>query len=303
MFVLSRLIKGNGLNKKDAEKWLDYYNRGVKPSRYKLKTVVYSDNVLEANAHFKLNGFEVELTPLSVDQKNLRYEGGFPSAFNCEVVSTEEFHKKGNNFDLSECLDRIMPVLGFKYRIPLDYLQWEEYEGEWITSIAGGGSMIMQRIHGKLPHKNIHKIIEAYEMAAVRTDKRSKKCAALRLRLKESLELEGISRKFSFLSYYSILEIISDDLASARSIPSSNIIAENLAEFGLSTKGSQRTKIYFLLLAMDNNFNLQKSIQLADVRNDLSHGELAVGSDEFNLCKQIACWAADTYALEISQLF
>ncbi|MEE1924650.1 hypothetical protein V0R50_21625 [Pseudomonas sp. 148P] len=291
------------MNKEDAKKWLDYYERGIKPSRYKLKAVVYSDNILEVTAGFEFNGFEVELTPLSADQKELRYEGGFPSAFNCEVVSTQQSHRNGNNFDLSECLDRIMPVLGFRYRLPLDYLQWEEYEGEWITSIAGGGSMVMQRIHSELPHQNIHEVIEAYEVAAVRTDKRSKKCAALRRRLKESLELEDISRRFSFLSYYNILEIISDDLASARSIPSSNTIAEDLAKFGLSTKGSQRTKIYFLLLAMNNEFDLQKSIQLADVRNDLAHGELTVGSEEFNLCKKIAYWAADSYALELSRLF
>lgn len=283
------------MNKKDARKWLDYYQRGIQPTRYKLRAIVYSDNGLDTSAHFELNGFELSLEPLPVGHQKANSIEGLMPAFICEVISDQTSHKGGNNFDLHECLDRVMPLIGFKYRLSLDYSQWEEYEGAWIEATGGGGSMSMQSIHRDIPNANIQNIVAAYEAAAKRTDKRSKKATTIRSRLKEALELENISKRFCFLSYYNILEIVSDDLASNNSTSFSSPIARDIADFALSTKGSQRTKLYFLLHAIENEFDINQSIKLADVRNDLAHGELSVNSVQLNLCKTMAFWASEKF--------
>lgn len=289
------------LSQEDAKKWLDYRERGLKPTRYKLKSVVYSDNALEAFTQFKLNGFELTLAPLSAEHRRFEEIDGFAPAFICEVISGHDSHRGGSNFDLYECLDRVLPVIGFKYRLPLEYSQFEEYEGEWIESVAGGGNVSLQRIHKVIPHPKIQEIISAYESALTRVDKRSKKSVIIRTRLKEALELERVSRRFSFMSYYNILEIISDDLASNKTAAYSNAIAADISKFSLSTKGSQRVKLYFLLQAIDNEFDLDQSIALADVRNDLAHGELSVDWPKLELCKKIAFWASDYFILSMSK--
>ena len=289
----------NSLNKEDAEKWLDYRRRGIKPTRYKLKAIVFSDNGFKVATHFKLNGYEMSLKPLPAGHEKTSLIENLMPAFICEVIADYQSHRGGNNFDLHECLDRVMPLIGFKYRLSLNYSQWEEYEGAWIEAISGGGSASVQKIHGEIPKANIHSIVAAYEAASNRQDKRSKKAAMIRSRLKEALELEGISNRFSFLSYYNILEIVSDDIASSKSITSGSATAKDIANFSLSTKGSQRTKLYFLIHARENEFDINQVIKLADVRNDLAHGELSVEWAKLDLCKKIAFWASEQFILTI----
>lgn len=111
-----------------------------------------------------------------------------------------------------------------------------------------------------VPKKTIYSIIAAYEKLSVQTDKRSQKAVAIRGRLKEAIKLENISRRYSFLSYYSIVEIVSDDLVATKDCPSGDNIAKEIANFFLSTKGSQRTKIYYILRAIPNDFNITSCI-------------------------------------------
>lgn len=294
-------LQGYQLSAEDLKKWLSYNEHGVKPARYKLEAIVYSDQALETSVYFRLNGFELTLKPLQEANKNPSEIEGLIPAFYCEVISSQESHRGGNNFDLHECLDRVLPVVGFKYRLSLSYSQWEEYEGEWVKAIGGGGRLLVQTTHKEIPNRNLHEIIEAYEVASKRTDKRSKKAAAIRGRLKEALELEAVSKRFSFLSYYNIIEIVSDDLASNNSNLSEDPVAADIARFSLSTRGSQRTKIYFLLRSIENCFDIKESIELADVRNDLAHGELSVNQDKLDLCKKIAFWASEKFVLEIAK--
>lgn len=222
------------------------------------------------------------------------------AAFMCEVISEGEARRGGNNFDIHECLDRVLPLIGFNYRLPLDYMQWEEYEGEWIRAIGGGCKLSMQSRYQTLPNENIHAIVDAYEKVSKRSDKRSKKATTIRSRLKEAVNLEPISRRYSSLSYYSILEIISDDLASNKHCPSNNKMAIDIAEYSLSTKGSQRTKIYFLLSALKHAFDIDLCIKLSDIRNDIAHGEQTVKYEHLELCKKMAFWASEIFVLHIA---
>ncbi|MGP0171435.1 hypothetical protein ACSVIJ_06075 [Pseudomonas sp. NCHU5208] len=290
------------MKREDAEKWLHYHRAGIPPTRYKLRSLVYSSNSILTQANFKLNGYELSLIPLpEVNNFHGEIEGYMP-AFVCEIISESETHRAGNNFDIHECLDRVLPLVGFNYRLPLNYTQWEEYDGEWIEAIGGGGRVSMQSRHQSLPNKNIHSIVDAYEKVSTRLDRRSKKAAAIRNRLKEAGNLETISRRYSFLSYYSVLEIISDDLASNKHCPSNSQIAIDIAEFSLSTKGSQRTKIYFLLSALEHEFDIDQCIKLSDIRNDIAHGEQTVSHEHLELCKKLAFWASEFFVLHISRI-
>ncbi len=179
-------------------------------------------------------------------------------AFVCETIADLVHHRGGNNFDLYECLDRVLPVAGFKYHLSIHFNQWEEYDNDWIEAVSGGGRISMMCSYEEIPKPNIQALVQAYEKLSLKSDKRSRKAAMLRTRLKEALELEEVSPRFSFMSYYSIIEIISDDLATHKDVPSSNRVAVDMARHSLSTKGSQRTKIYFLLLAFENDFDLDQ---------------------------------------------
>lgn len=288
------------MKREDAEKWLHYYNLGIKPTRYKLSSLVYSNIGISIPINFKLNGYKLSLIPLPEGGDFHGEIEGYMAAFMCEIISESEAHCGGNNFDIHECLDRVLPLVGFNYRLPLNYLQWEEYEGEWIRAIAGGGRVSMQSRYQTLPNENIHTIVDAYEKVSTRSDRRSKKATTIRSRLKEANNLETVSRRYSFLSYYSILEIISDDLASNKHHPSNSQVAIDIAEYSLSTKGSQRAKMYFLLSALEHDFNVDLCVKLSDIRNDIAHGEQTVKHEHFELCKKMAFWASEIFVLHIA---
>lgn len=223
-------------------------------------------------------------------------------AFVCETIAEEEHHRGGNNFDLYECLDRVLPVAGFKYRLSIHFNQWEEYDGEWLEAIGGGGRFNKLVTHAEIPKSNIQALVQAYENVSLKADKRSKKAAVIRARLKEALDLEDVSPRFSFMSYYSIIEIISDDLASSMDVPSKNPVAVDMARHALSTRGSQRTKIYFLLLAFENDFNLDQQMTLSDIRNNLAHGQLELEHGYVDVCKRLAVWASEKYVLHLATM-
>ncbi|HEY9050927.1 MAG TPA: hypothetical protein VIQ03_05240 [Gammaproteobacteria bacterium] len=289
------------MNKEDAEKWLDYNKRGIAPTRYKLESLVFSDHSIQTKAHFSLNGFELTLLPIPENENPAGNIEGLMPAFYCQVISEASSHHGGNNFDIHECLDRVLPLVGFSYRLPMNYNQWEEYEGKWIKAIGAGGLAYIQTGLKKLPNDNIVQIVSAYEEVSKKLDKRSKKASKIRSRIKEALDLESISKRYSFLSYYSILEIISDDLATNCHCPSKNLIAEDMAKFSLSTKGSQRTKIYFLLNALDHDFDISTCIGISDVRNDIAHGKQEVSHEDFELCKKLTFWASERFILELKK--
>ncbi|KGK57160.1 hypothetical protein NC00_14175 [Xanthomonas cannabis pv. phaseoli] len=159
---------------------------------------------------------------------------------------------------------------------------------------------IMSR-YNEMPNPKIQELIQAYEKLSLKSDKRSKKASTLRSRLKEALELEDVSPRFSFISYYNIIEVISDDLASEKDVPSGNKVAIDIAKYSLSTKGSQRTKIYFLLLAFDNNFELNQAMALSDTRNYLAHGQIELDVHYVELCKKLAIWASESYVLHLAR--
>lgn len=290
------------MNHEHLKQWLEYQDLGIKPSRYKLESVVFSDNGISQEAHFQLIGHELSLFPLPKDfEKTSNVEGLMP-AFFCRVISDYEVHHSGNNFDIHTCLDKVLPLVGFKYRLPINFSQWEEYDGKWLECIGGGGVMYMLAKHRNLPNDNIVEIVNAYELLSEKTSKRAKKVLKIRTQLKEAVELESVSKRYSFLSYYSILEIISDDLASNNNCPSESIVAQEIANYSLSTKGSQRTKIYFLLNALTNDFDLDKCMLLSEVRNDIAHGKQNVDHESFELCKKLSFWASEKFVFEIMKV-
>ncbi|WP_422352839.1 hypothetical protein [Stenotrophomonas sp. AR026] len=289
------------MNREHAKRWLEYYERGQKPTRVKLKAVVYSDKTIKKPVHFKLNNFEMTLSPLPLGQQpRSPSEGGLMPAFVCETIADLVHHRDGNNFDLYECLDRVLPVAGFKYHLSIHFNQWEEYDNDWIETVSGGGRISMMCSYEEIPKPNIQALVQAYEKLSLKSDKRSRKAVMLRTRLKEALELEEASPRYSFMSYYSIIEIISDDLAAHKDVPSSNRVAVDMARHSLSTKGSQRTKIYFLLLAFENDFDLDQKMALPDKRNDLAHGQFELESHYVDACKELAVWASEKYVLHLA---
>ncbi|MBV6449013.1 hypothetical protein [Nitrosomonas sp.] len=287
------------MKREDAEKWLYYYNLGMKPTRYKLSSLVYSNNSILTPVNFKLNEYELFLKPFPEGKSVHGEVEGYLAAFMCEIFYKSEAHR-GGNYAIHECLDRVLPLIGFNYRLPLDYLVWEEYEGEWIQASSSGVRASMQHRHQKLPKENIQAIVNAYEKVSTRSDKRAEKANAIRSRLKEAGDLETVSRRYSFLSYYSILEIISDDLASNKSCLSGDQIAIEIAEDKLGRKGSQRDKIYFLLNAFVHDFDIDLCVKLSGTRNEIAHGEQTVKPGHLELCKKMAFWASEVFVLHIA---
>jgi len=284
----------------ESKRWLDFQAKGIRPTRFKLKSIVFSNKGIGVPIRFSLNRCELSLMPIPHNERPHENVEGYMPAFICEVVCEQSVFRGGGNFSIRDALDKVLPLLGFDYRLPLSFEQWEEYEGEWLASMGAAGSMSVLNIYGDNPNKNIHAIVEAYEKLSSRTDKRSQKALSVRNRLKEAITLENISRRYSFLSFYNIIEIISDDLAAAKDYSSGDQIAREISEYALSTKGSQRTKIYFLLHAMPNSFEVQDCVHLSDIRNYIAHGEQEVEFEYFELCKKLAYWASEGFALRVA---
>lgn len=284
----------------DTKKWLEYQQRGVKPTRYKRSAIVFSSHSIAVPVHFELNGLHLSLLPFASGERPVGSLEGYGPAFRCEIISQSSVPSSGDDVNIQEALDRVLPLLGFDYRLPIEYQQWEEYDGQWLSVLGVAMSASMLLTHPDIPQKT-NSIVAAYERLSGRKDKRSKKTVAIRSRLKEAVRLEDISRRYSFLSYYSIIEIVSDDLAAAKDCPSGDSIAQEIANYSLSTKGSQRTKIYFLLRAIPNEFNISSCVEIADIRNNIAHGEMTVSPEHFDLCKKIAFWASDAFVLKVAE--
>jgi hypothetical protein len=113
------------------------------------------------------------------------------------------------------------------------------------------------------------------------------------------LTLYDLSRAHSFLSFYRVIEIISDDLASKKYVATKNKTAEEIVKYQLVKQGSQRTKIYYLLKAIENNFMLDEMIELADFRNNLAHNDIEISSKTLDKCQRLSFWAGEKF-LEIA---
>jgi len=287
------------MNKEEAKKWLEYHKQGIKPKRVKLSSLVYSDNSIAIPVSFKLHGYDLTLHPIDSTHRDVRWLEGFIPAFRCEVVSEEWAHRGGNNFDIPEALSRVLPLLGFNYRVAFEYEQWEEYDEGWIKVLSPAMSMYALSTYPDVPNKNIYDIVNAYELLSQRADKRSKKSVAIRNRLNEAIKLQEASRRYSFMSFYGILEIIADDLCAQKECPSGDEVAHEMAKFALANKGSQRAKLYFLLKAIMNDFDIDRCMELPDLRNDIAHGEQNVPPEPFELCKKLAFWASEQFALHL----
>lgn len=278
--------------------WLQYYEKGIRPSRNKYKYIVYSDNHVDKELTFELNDCRVILTP--IDDRRIvnpsEIDQLMPS-FICEVVTKQPDEIK--RVDLYAPLYRIFPLANFKYRHGFDYEHWGEYNGKWLKVPGGRGSVSAQYKRKGYSEHLLQKLVQAYELLDMREDKRAKKARKLRARLYEAIELELVSRRYSFLSFYNVLEIVSDDLAANNHIPTGNAVAQEMARYSLSSRGSQRTKIYFLLTALENDFSLESCMKLSDIRNDVAHGEQSVEFESHQLCKELAYWAMEHFVLQL----
>ena len=218
-------------------------------------------------------------------------------AFICEVITEKQ---KGGTLDIQTALDDILTWLEFDYTVSLSYEAWEEYDGEWVKSLGGAASFSVQERYSELPKQNLHSILELYEKAKKLNSKRAKKVITIRKNLQEGLRLKDISKMYSFLCFYKVIEMVSVDLESKKYCPTGNRIIQDLVEFNLM-QGSQKTKVYYLLKVIENNWSVDEMISLAQIRNDTAHGsnDVEVSYESLNLCQKLAFWAAESF-LEIT---
>ena len=274
---------------------LEYRKNGISPNQYKIKTTIHANNSIKEDIRFELNKVNIILYSIQNNEKfNNIFEGYMP-AFKCEVISSIEIRR-----DKIECyLETFFTFIRIDYVISASHEQWEEYDGKWYQSPTASSSMCSQNIYEKLQNNNIYNITTAFNSLSNQTNKCAKKVITIRKKLKEALKLEKISKNYSFLSYYSVLEIIANDLCSEKDSILDNEIAHEMAIFSLASKGSQRAKVFFLLKSIEHNFDISKSVELAEIRNDLSHSDREITDASFELCKEIAFVAAEQFLLHL----
>lgn len=288
------------MDSEDTKRWLDYQERGIKPSRYKLKAIVYADKSIKKEVSFGLNGLNVKLIPLEKKFPRLPPVGDYMPAFICEVISESVVHREGNNFDIKQSLDRILPWFGFDYQLPTSFREWQEYDEKWFETTFNFPGIFPLITYPDVPNKNIHLIVESCNKLEKISDKRSVKALKIRNNLKEAIKLESISRRYSFLSYYNIIEIISDDLSLDENCLLECTISKK--KVGLyERQRNQKTKISYLLKVFENNFIEEKCIHLADIRNKLAHSRQEIAQHDFTLCKNLSFWAAENYVITLAK--
>lgn len=285
----------NMVTKENARKWLEYRNLGIEPTRYKSRTVVYSNNSIEQELHFQFETYEVKLIPCSHQEILCDLGMRHDPAFVCEVIVGPSQHQGGGNFDIENILNEIFTWLEFDFDIGLSYEAWEEYEGSWLPSIGGACSASSQTRYHVVPKRDFEAFLKKYETAKSLNSKKATKIVNIRRYLQEGLRLQDISANYSFMSFYKVVEIVADDLASTQYCETSSSVVKEMVSFKLLSRGSQRTKIYYLLSALNNEFEKNEMVYLADIRNELAHNDHWVSHDKLRMCQKLAYWAAENY--------
>lgn len=283
------------MTKQDAKRLLEYRDLGIKPTRYKSRTVVYSNYSIAEEQHFQFEAYQVKLTPCSTHEKERSFGIKYLPAFICEVTVSPNQHKSGGNFDIKNVLDEILTWLGFDFEIGLSHETWEEYEGVWFPAVSCAGAVSIQLRHQRLPKLDFEHFLKKYEIAKSLNSKKAKKVVNMRKYLKEGLKLKDISPNYSFMSFYKVVEIVADDLASSQYCATHSPVVQEIVSFKLMNRGSQRTKIYYLLSALNNEFDKGEMVYLADIRNELAHNDHNVSYEKLTLCQELAYWAAENY--------
>lgn len=281
----------------EYQKNLEYQAQGKIPNRYKIRSIVHSEKSLSFNFQVKLANYDVAFYPLDGSEDRHSWINGFMPAFICDVIVDAKNHVDGSCEDVESALDIIMPLLGFDYRLPERYEQWNEYDGTWLKNVSIISSAASHCAIGRLPNPNFKQLIDNLNKAEISVSADAKKCVTLRKMFREAVKLESASIKYSFLQYYNIIEIVSDHFCSKKLCPSGNVVAQEMARHSLGNRGNQRTKMYFALKAIENAFDLDLAIELADFRNEFAHSSGSINAAQYQLCKSIATWAYEAYIL------
>ncbi len=285
------------MNKKDAQKWVSYKDNGVEPSHYKTKSIVYSDRSISKTVKITLEKYSVKLSPVNKEKYEslIDHSEKYPAAFICEVIADASGHNGGGNFDIPHVLDTVMTWLEFDYSVGMHYEQWEKFGAEWLKVVFPSISGQVQIKYPDLPKLNLQEIINLYERTQNLNKKTANKTLSIKNNLKRGLGLKSISSGYSFLSFYKVIEMVSDHLASKKYLETDNETAKDLISFQLINKGSQRTKIYYLLKAFDNTFSINEMIKLANIRNELAHADRTVNYNDLDNCQKLAFWAGEKF--------
>jgi hypothetical protein len=285
------------MNKKDAQKWLSYKDNGIKPSHYKTESIVYSDRSISKTVKITLKNYSVKLSPMDKGKYEsfIDHSEKYPVAFICEVIADASVHNGGGNFDIPHVLDTVLTWLEFDYSVGMHYEQWEKFEAEWLKVVSPSISGQVQIKYPDLPKLNLQEIINLYERTQDLNKKTANKALSIKNNLKRGLSLKSISSGYSFLSFYKVIEMVSDHLASKKYLEADNETAKDLISFQLINKGSQRTKIYYLLKALDNTFSINEMIKLADIRNELAHADRTVKHNDLDNCQKLAFWVGEKF--------
>ena len=119
--------------------------------------------------------------------------------------------------------------------------------------------------------------------------------------LKKGLAFSHISSEESFLAFYKVLEIISDDLKQSKDEGRNSDFLKDIIKYNLVERPSQRLKIYFLVKFLDiEDFNLSKYISIADTRNDLSHSDKKINENQAMIVQNLAFSAFNKYLLRFN---
>ena len=281
----------------ETKKWLSFKEKNIEPTRYKTKSVIYSTKTISKLVEFSLKKYQIKLYPFNEGESSFKIDHSekYPLAFICEVIADASVHQDGGNFDIPFALDIVLTWLEFDYSVASNYKQWEEFEGEWIKVLTTTMSAKIQLKYPELPKPNIQNILHLYDEAINLNSKRAKKVVSIKNNLKQGLILFDLSKSYSFLSFYKVIELVSDDLASKKHVSSNSKIAKDLVEYQLIKQGSQRTKIYYLLKAIENDFTLEEMVLLADDRNNLAHNETEPTQKSLENCKTLAFWAGEKF--------
>ncbi|MBW2737682.1 MAG: hypothetical protein JRE64_02300 [Deltaproteobacteria bacterium] len=281
----------------DTQKWLDFKNKNIEPTHYKTKSVVYSNKAVSKNIEFSLENYLIRMYPFEKEKSALKIDPSekYPPAFICEVIAKASIHQGGGNFDIPIALDIVLTWLEFDYSVSLNYKQWEKFEDKWLKVSALSMSAKIQLKYPELPKPDIQNILDLYGQAIKLNSKRAKKIESIKNNLKQGLILFDLSKAYSFLSFYKVIELVSDDLASKKYVSNDSIIAKDLVKYQLIKQGSQRAKIYYLLNAIENSFLLDEMVILADDRNNLAHDETEPTQKSLENCQKLAFWAGEKF--------
>ena len=255
-------------------------------TRCKYRYAIYSDLVIHESAQLDHEEVKITLIPVKNDYSNKKR--GFIHLMDYEAIIETSDLNEGQTI-AEKYLDIILILVRGKFHSHQPIRHWVECECEWVgLPIAELTGSVVCTLRKDYIDENMDCFYGLCESLG-QNDKISKKIFKCKELLISALKIQSLWPNESFLNFYKVLEIITDELKKEKyreRLKLNGSVREFFA-LGFMENPSQRMKMFFLYHALClDKFDKYKFVNLGDIRNKVAHTPHQPEGSDVQLCNE-----------------